>query len=152
MNTQEIKLRLVEAFIISKDQCTYEELSEKVDRLVEYININEKPKHILDNYYRLVAITELTEKEAIELNVTAEYLKPYFKSKEPISPTELKIKNFFENHFKDNKDCKSESATEKLMDREKQKEELVKIYNETMDSAIKIVENNNKVYNKNTHK
>ena len=54
-----------------------------------------------------------------------------------------------ENIFK-YKDCKSESISKRI-DREKQKAELAKIYNETMDSAIKIVENNKKINNKNTH-
>ena len=105
MDTQEIKLRLVEAFIGNgkiKQGYNFDYFATEIDRLVDYININEKPKHILDNYYRLVAITELTEKEAIQLNLTAEYLKPYFKSKEPISPTELKINDFLEKHLNHN--------------------------------------------------
>ena len=99
MTNQEIKLRLVEAFIGNgkiKQGYNFDYFTTEVDRLVEYIN--------------------------------KENLEDIFKYKE----------------------CKSESISKKI-DREKLNEEMLKIYNETMDCAIKIVENNNKINNKNTH-
>lgn len=84
MTNKEIKLRLIEAFINTKDGVTLSELIEKVDRLVDYINkdnLEEEKKECSKISHEIVE--NVLEQKLSEENLRKIYFDFYDKMEEP---------------------------------------------------------------------
>ena len=97
MDNKEIRFRIYEALLKLPRYESIEDVSVDVDTIFSDIARVDAPEHIMENYYRLQAIKStrpLTESEDIELNLTSKYIKPYYKSSEPISPLQETVDLF----------------------------------------------------------